>query len=166
MVFEWYAGISSREVECRASPAATGGPWKAWKRRNCSRGRSPATGKGCASPPGEPNRRTRRGFSAGRRVSSSRAGRLRRRGDPFRSAADVYERYRFLLSGSPVEVFVAALLDVKHRPLREERVSSGILDGSLIHPREVFAAAVRERAAAVLLLHNHPSGDPCLLYTS
>ena len=84
----------------------------------------------------------------------------RRRPEPFRSAADVYERYRFLLSGSPVEVFVAVLLDVKHRPLREERVSSGILDGSLIHPREVFAAAVRERAAAVLLLHNHPSGDP------
>src|SRR5512144_47683 len=83
----------------------------------------------------------------------------RRRPEPFRSAADVFDRYRFLLSGSPVEVFVVVLLDVKHRPLREERVSAGILDGSLIHPREVFAAAVRERAAAVLLLHNHPSGD-------
>jgi DNA repair protein RadC len=84
----------------------------------------------------------------------------RRRPAPFRSAGDVFERYRFLLSDSPVEVFIAVLLDVKHRPLREERVSEGILDGSLIHPREVFAAAVRERAAAVLLLHNHPSGDP------
>jgi len=84
----------------------------------------------------------------------------RRRPEPFRSASDVFERYRFLLSDSPVEVFVAVLLDVKHRPLREERVSTGILDGSLIHPREVFSAAVRERAAAVLLLHNHPSGDP------
>jgi DNA repair protein RadC len=84
----------------------------------------------------------------------------RRRPEPFHSAADVFERYRFLLSDSPVEVFVVVLLDVKHRTLREERVSAGILDGSLIHPREVFAAAVRERAAAVLLLHNHPSGDP------
>jgi len=84
----------------------------------------------------------------------------RRRHDPVRSAADVFERYRFLLSDSPVEVFVVVLLDVKHRPLREERVSAGILDGSLIHPREVFVAAVRERAAGVLLLHNHPSGDP------
>jgi DNA repair protein RadC len=84
----------------------------------------------------------------------------RRRPEPFRSAGDVFERYRFLLSDSPVEVFVVVLLDVKHRPLREERVSAGILDGSLIHPREVFSAAVRERAAAVLLLHNHPSGDP------
>jgi DNA repair protein RadC len=84
----------------------------------------------------------------------------RGRPEPLRSAADVFERYRFLLFDSPVEVFVSVLLDVKHRPLREERVSAGILDGSLIHPREVFSAAVRERAAAVLLLHNHPSGDP------
>jgi DNA repair protein RadC len=59
-----------------------------------------------------------------------------------------------------VEVFLSVLLDVKHRPLREDRVSTGILDGSLIHPREVFVAAVRERAAAVILVHNHPSGDP------
>src|SRR3989339_1457137 len=81
----------------------------------------------------------------------------RRRSEPFRSAADVFDRYRFLLSESPVEVFVVVLLDVKHRPLREERVSAGILDGSLIHPREVFAAAVLVSAAAWLLLPNHPS---------
>src|SRR3972149_5475230 len=55
--------------------------------------------------------------------------------EPFRSAADVFDRYRFLLSESPVEVFVVVLLDVKHRPLREERVSAGILDGSPLHPR-------------------------------
>jgi len=82
------------------------------------------------------------------------------RPEPFRSAAEVFERYRYRLADSPVEVFLAVLLDVKHRPLRVERVSVGVLDGSLIHPREVFAAAVRERAAAVILLHNHPSGDP------
>src|SRR3972149_3976660 len=84
----------------------------------------------------------------------------RRRLEPFRSAADVFERYRFLLSDSPVEVFVAVLLDVKHRPPREERVSAGVLDAGLVHPREGFAAAVRERAAAGLLLPNHPSGEP------
>ncbi len=82
------------------------------------------------------------------------------RQEPFRSGADVFGRYRYLLADSPVEVFLSVLLDVKHRPLREERVSAGILDGSLIHPREVFVAAVRERAAAVILVHNHPSGDP------
>lgn len=79
---------------------------------------------------------------------------------PHRSAADVFERYRYRLADAPVEQFHALLLDVKHRPVRDVRVSAGILDGSLIHPREVFAEAVRERAASVLLVHNHPSGDP------
>jgi DNA repair protein RadC len=82
------------------------------------------------------------------------------RPDPFRCAAEVFERYRYRLAPLPVEEFLAVLLDVKHRPVRDERVSVGVLDGSLIHPREVFAVAVRERAAAVILLHNHPSGDP------
>ncbi len=82
------------------------------------------------------------------------------RGPTFRSAADVFARYRYLIADSPVEVFLALHLDVKHRLLSESRVSVGILDGSLIHPREVFAAAVGERAGAVILVHNHPSGDP------
>jgi len=82
------------------------------------------------------------------------------RPEPFRSGADVFERYRYLISDAPVEVFLSVLLDVKHRPLGEDRVSAGILDGSLVHPREVFVKAVRERAAAVILVHNHPSGDP------
>jgi len=82
------------------------------------------------------------------------------RAEPLRCGADVFGRFRFLLADAPVEVFLVVLLDVKHRPLKEERVSVGILDGSLIHPREVFAAAVRERAAGVILVHNHPSGDP------
>jgi len=82
------------------------------------------------------------------------------RGPSFRSAAEVFARYRYLIADSPVEVFLALLLDVKHRFLRDARVSVGILDGSLIHPREVFAPAVGERAAAVILVHNHPSGDP------
>lgn len=82
------------------------------------------------------------------------------KGPSFRSAADVFARYRYLIADSPVEVFLALLLDVKHRVLGEARVSVGVLDGSLIHPREVFAPAVGERAAAVILVHNHPSGDP------
>ncbi len=82
------------------------------------------------------------------------------RGPAFRSAAEVFARYRYLIGDSPVEVFLAVLVDVKHRFLRDVRVSVGILDGSLIHPREVFAPAVGERAGAVILVHNHPSGDP------
>lgn len=79
---------------------------------------------------------------------------------PFRSAADVHERYRYRLGDLRVEVFLVLLLDAKHRLLTESRASTGILNGSLVHPREVFAAAVAERAAAVILVHNHPSGDP------
>ena len=82
------------------------------------------------------------------------------RPEPFRSAADVFARYRYAVADCPVEVFAALLLDVKHRFLCEARVSTGILNGSLIHPREVFAPCVRERAASVILVHNHPSGDP------
>jgi DNA repair protein RadC len=80
--------------------------------------------------------------------------------EPFRSAADVFDRYRYLLADYPFEVFLVLLLDVKNRRMQDIRVSTGILNGSLIHPREVFAPAVRERAASVLLVHNHPSGDP------
>ena len=80
--------------------------------------------------------------------------------EPFRSAADAFDRYRYLMADYRVEVFLAVLLDVKNRRMEDVRVSAGILTGSLIHPREVFAPALRERAASVMLIHNHPSGDP------
>ncbi len=111
-----------------------------------------------AEPPGDPARSKR--WEAALELARRALSAPRIRPAPLRAPAQVFERFRYLLADSPVEVFVAVLLDVKHRPLREERVTSGILDGSLIHPREVFAAAVRERAAAVILVHNHPSGDP------
>ena len=52
------------------------------------------------------------------------------------------------------------LLDSRHRLIGEVEVSRGSLNQSLVHPREVFAPALRESAAAILVLHNHPSGDP------
>ncbi|MBT8487841.1 MAG: JAB domain-containing protein, partial [Gemmatimonadetes bacterium] len=58
------------------------------------------------------------------------------------------------------EEFHALLLNTRHRILREVLVTRGILDASLIHPREVFRLAVAEGAAAIILVHNHPSGDP------
>ena len=70
------------------------------------------------------------------------------------------ELLRPLFAGLEQELFVALLLDAKHRLRRVERVSLGTLTSSLVHPREVFRAAVREGAAAVLVAHNHPSGDP------
>jgi DNA repair protein RadC len=57
-------------------------------------------------------------------------------------------------------VFKVILLDAKHAILRDATVSEGSLTLSVVHPREVFNFAVRESAAAVIFLHNHPSGDP------
>lgn len=59
------------------------------------------------------------------------------------------------------EAFWVLLLDTRNRLKRPPKeISSGLLDASLVHPREVFAEAVRTAAAAVVLAHNHPSGDP------
>ncbi len=52
------------------------------------------------------------------------------------------------------------LLDTRHRAIRAVTISRGTLDASLVHPREVFRAASDHAAAAVVLFHNHPSGDP------
>ena len=52
------------------------------------------------------------------------------------------------------------LLDGRHRIIRHETVSQGTLTASLVHPREVFRPALRAAAAALILVHNHPSGDP------
>lgn len=58
------------------------------------------------------------------------------------------------------EVFGAFLLNGKHKVAGFAEVSRGTLTASLVHPREVFAPAIREFAAAVIVVHNHPSGDP------
>ena len=60
----------------------------------------------------------------------------------------------------PVEEFHVLVLDAQHRLERDITVTRGILYSSLVHPREVFREAIAERAAAVILVHNHPSGDP------
>jgi len=60
----------------------------------------------------------------------------------------------------PVEQFGVLLLDTKHRVLRSTILSIGTLDASIVHPREVFREAIAGGAAAIVLFHNHPSGDP------
>ncbi len=58
------------------------------------------------------------------------------------------------------ESFIALHLDTKNRLLREETVSVGSLNANIVHPREVFKTAIQESAAAIIVAHNHPSGDP------
>jgi len=59
-----------------------------------------------------------------------------------------------------VESFQVLLLNTRKRLLRAEEISEGTLDTLLVHPREVFRAAIVANAAAIVLVHNHPSGDP------
>ena len=58
------------------------------------------------------------------------------------------------------EHFVAFMLDARNRVLARETISVGTLSASLVHPREVFGPAIERRAASVIVVHNHPSGDP------
>ncbi len=74
-------------------------------------------------------------------------------------AQKVYALFSFLQQETK-EHFIALHLDVKNRILCIDRVSAGTMTGSLIHPREVFKTALLSSAASVLLIHNHPSGDP------
>ncbi len=76
------------------------------------------------------------------------------------SSADLYKHFHPLLRDAKHELFKVVLLDAKNAVIKETTVSEGSLTLSIVHPREVFALAVRESAAAVILLHNHPSGDP------
>ena len=76
------------------------------------------------------------------------------------SPEQVFARYAPLMEDLKKEVFRLALLDAQNGLLRDVVVSEGTLSASLVHPREVFKPAILESAASIILLHNHPSGDP------
>jgi DNA repair protein RadC len=73
---------------------------------------------------------------------------------------DVYERCSPALRDLPQEEFHVLLMNTQHGVIREVVVTRGTLDTSIVHPREVFRVAIAENAAALILVHNHPSGDP------
>ncbi|HEY6009259.1 MAG TPA: DNA repair protein RadC [Geobacteraceae bacterium] len=78
----------------------------------------------------------------------------------YTSPDQVFEHYHYRYRDRRKEYFLVLLLDGKNRVIREVQVSEGSLNQSIVHPREVFHAAVRESAAAIILVHNHPTGDP------
>ncbi len=82
------------------------------------------------------------------------------RGAAFRSSRDIFRHYHARLRDLTFERFLTVLLDGKHRVLRDLLISQGTLTSSPVHPREVFRPAIRHGAAAIVLVHNHPSGDP------
>jgi len=95
-------------------------------------------------------------FALARRLMGERL----RPGEPFVNPRQIFDHFHGVLRDKKKETFLVVLLDARHRILREERVSEGSLNSSIVHPREVFSPAVREGAGAVVLVHNHPSGDP------
>jgi DNA repair protein RadC len=76
------------------------------------------------------------------------------------SSAGLFKHFHPVLRDVKHELFKVVLLDAKNTVLKETTVSEGSLTLSIVHPREVFTLAVRESAAAVIFVHNHPSGDP------
>lgn len=72
----------------------------------------------------------------------------------------VFSHLELLLQHYEHEVFAVLLLDTKHRILGFHELFRGTLDEASVHPREVVKLALAHNAAAVILVHNHPSGDP------
>jgi DNA repair protein RadC len=81
-------------------------------------------------------------------------------GRALKSAEDVYRDFSDRLAKEKREMFYVVLLTNKNKKIREVKISEGSLTASLVHPREVFNPVIRESAAAVIFVHNHPSGDP------
>jgi DNA repair protein RadC len=81
-------------------------------------------------------------------------------GQRFSNSLDLYERYRARFFSATREYFLSLHLNSKNQLIREALISIGSLNSSVVHPREVYAPAVRDSTAALIFLHNHPSGDP------
>lgn len=80
-------------------------------------------------------------------------------GDLIRSPEDVFRLLAPRLQAEEVEVFVILALDTRSRVRSVSEVSRGLLNSSLVHPREVFRIALAMGAMGIILAHNHPSGD-------
>ncbi len=92
----------------------------------------------------------------GRRLASAQTLEKVHLGGPRQVAAYLMPRLRYAVK----EQFVAVFLNTKNRIIGEEIISEGTLTGSLVHPREVYQPAILRHAAAIVVAHNHPSGDP------
>ena len=75
------------------------------------------------------------------------------------SADDAVAAFRAEIGFPEKEVFVALLLNGRHHVIRFEKIAEGCLTAAIVHPREVLRTAIQHGAAAILIMHNHPSGD-------
>lgn len=82
------------------------------------------------------------------------------RGEALTDPASAGRYFAHRLRGLPHEVFAAMFLDTRHRAIAFEELFRGTIDGAEVHPREVARRALAHNAAAVIVGHNHPSGNP------
>jgi DNA repair protein RadC len=73
---------------------------------------------------------------------------------------DVFNYFHDRLKDKKEENFYVILLDTKNQIIKEELITKGVLDASIVHPREIFKPAIKNSASRIILIHNHPSGDP------
>ena len=100
--------------------------------------------------------RLRAAFEIGRRAAQAPL----RRGMRFQTSEDIFRAYSPRLSDLRQEVFVVVLLDARNKVIKDVEIARGSLTECVVHPREVFIPVLRESAHAIILIHNHPSGDP------
>lgn len=91
---------------------------------------------------------------------AKRHSQSKKKRDKIKSAKDVFDIFQDKFLGVTTETFSVILLDTKNKIIKTETISVGTLDASIVHPREVFKAAVRNSASRIIAVHNHPSGDP------
>lgn len=96
------------------------------------------------------------GIELGRRLSRSRLGQSVVIRSPKDAAEHVMDELRYLKK----EHFLCLFLNTKNHVIARETMSIGTLNAALVHPREVFRAAIKHNSASIICLHNHPSGDP------
>jgi DNA repair protein RadC len=99
-------------------------------------------------------------LAAGFALARKMAEELRQEGPTLDTPERIADLLREANRNYEVEHFQAVLLNTRRKLIRVEHVSQGTLDTILVHPREVFKTAIAANAAAVVLVHNHPSGDP------
>lgn len=82
------------------------------------------------------------------------------KGNPIKNAKDVFDYCSPLMSSLDREQFVVLHLNTKGQIIRYDKISVGTLNTSIVHPREVFKSAIKDNSNSIILVHNHPSGDP------
>lgn len=101
------------------------------------------------------------GIELGRRIAAMSDAKVFTKISGSQDAIDFCQRrFARLIEDAKQEEFHIVTLDTKHQVIDTHQITVGTLDASLVHPREVFRRAIKDAAASILLVHNHPSGDP------